>query len=71
VNGDMPSTIADAGDGLREGTVTSVELTTALFARADAHDAALQTIRAALTQRYEPGVGVRLGAGAWLVSARK
>jgi SAM-dependent methyltransferase len=30
-----------------------------------------QSIRASLTQRYEPGVGVRLGTGAWLVTARK
>jgi aspartyl-tRNA(Asn)/glutamyl-tRNA(Gln) amidotransferase subunit A len=43
VNGDVPSTIAAAGAALRSGTVSSVELTQALFARADAHDATLGT----------------------------
>jgi ubiquinone/menaquinone biosynthesis C-methylase UbiE len=36
-----------------------------------ARDETTQTIRASLAQRYEPGVGVRLGTGAWLVTARK
>ena len=34
-------------------------------ARADAIDA----VRVSLAERYEPGVGVRLGSGGWLVSA--
>ncbi len=33
--------------------------------------AAIETIRASLAERYEPGVGVRLGTGAWLVSAQR
>ena len=35
-------------------------------ARADV----IEAIRAALSERYEPGVGVPLGTGAWLVSAQ-
>ena len=31
--------------------------------------AAIDVIRASLSERYEPGVGVRLGAAGWLVSA--
>jgi hypothetical protein len=37
---------------------------------ADARRAVIDDARAALIERYEPGVGVRLGTGAWLVSAR-
>src|SRR6185369_16795397 len=43
VNGELPSTIADAAAALRDGTITSVALTEGLFARADAHDATLGT----------------------------
>lgn len=32
--------------------------------------AVIDAVRATLAERYEPGVGVRLGTGAWLVSAR-
>jgi SAM-dependent methyltransferase len=35
----------------------------------DAHDAAVHAVRRELAERYEPSVGVRLGTGAWLVSA--
>ena len=35
-----------------------------------ARDAAIESVRGALAERYESGVGVRLGTGAWLVSAR-
>jgi len=37
----------------------------------DAGDVAIEGVRVSLAERYEPGVGVRLGTGAWLVSARK
>jgi ubiquinone/menaquinone biosynthesis C-methylase UbiE len=36
----------------------------------DVRAATIDAIRAALADRYEPGVGVRLGTGAWVVSAR-
>ena len=35
----------------------------------DAHAAAVETVRGSLAERYEPGLGVPLGAGVWLVSA--
>ncbi|HEY6472774.1 MAG TPA: class I SAM-dependent methyltransferase [Acidimicrobiales bacterium] len=35
----------------------------------DGRTAAVETIRGSLADRYEPGVGVRLGAAVWLVSA--
>ena len=43
MNVDVPSTIADAAVALRRGALTSVELTTRLLARADAHDSTLGT----------------------------
>jgi ubiquinone/menaquinone biosynthesis C-methylase UbiE len=39
------------------------------LAGADAHDKVVDAVRSSLTQRYEPGVGVRLGASAWMVTA--
>lgn len=36
----------------------------------DVRTGAIEEIRSALSERYEPGVGVRLGTGAWLVTAR-
>lgn len=36
----------------------------------DARAAAIESVRVSLAGRYERGVGVRLGAGGWLVSAR-
>jgi ubiquinone/menaquinone biosynthesis C-methylase UbiE len=39
------------------------------LAGADAHDKVVDAVRSSLTERYEPGVGVRLGAGAWMVTA--
>ncbi|HZJ07821.1 MAG TPA: class I SAM-dependent methyltransferase [Nocardioidaceae bacterium] len=41
------------------------------LAEPDARAAAIEAVRAALAERYEPGVGVPLGTGAWLVTARK
>ena len=35
----------------------------------DAHDQVVEAVRLSLTERYEPGVGVRFGAGAWMVTA--
>ena len=43
MNGAVPSTIADAVAALRSGALTSVELTTSLLARTDAHDSTLGT----------------------------
>ena len=37
----------------------------------NARAAAIEEVGASLTDRYEPGVGIRLGTGAWLVSARR
>lgn len=39
------------------------------LAGTDAHDTVVEAVRLSLTERYEPGVGVRFGAGAWLVTA--
>jgi SAM-dependent methyltransferase len=50
------------GMGMARGLLGGVES----GARAAVNDA----VRASLAERYEPGVGVRLGTGAWLVSAR-
>jgi ubiquinone/menaquinone biosynthesis C-methylase UbiE len=38
-------------------------------AGADARDELLEAVRSSLAERYEPGVGLRLGAAAWLVTA--
>ncbi len=35
----------------------------------DAHDEVVEAVRFSLAERYEPGVGVRFGAGAWIVTA--
>jgi ubiquinone/menaquinone biosynthesis C-methylase UbiE len=35
----------------------------------DDYDQVVEAVRLSLTERYEPGVGVRLGAGAWMVTA--
>ena len=51
------------GAGIARGLLGRVEST--------ARDAAIDTVRASLAGRYEPGVGVRLGAAAWLVSASR
>jgi ubiquinone/menaquinone biosynthesis C-methylase UbiE len=40
------------------------------LAGADARDEVLEAVRASLTERYEPDAGVRLGAAAWVVTAR-
>ena len=50
------------GTGIARGLLGQVE--------PDARAAAAEAVRASLAKRYEPGAGVRLGAGAWLVSAR-
>ena len=39
------------------------------FAGASADDKVIEAVRSSLNERYEPGVGVRLGAGALLVTA--
>lgn len=36
----------------------------------EAHDAVIETVRGELAERYDPDIGLRLGAAAWLVSAR-
>ena len=40
------------------------------LAEPNARDAVIQGVRAELDERYVPSSGIRLGAGAWLVSAR-
>ena len=35
----------------------------------DAHNEVVDAVRSSLAERYEPGVGVQLGAGAWMVTA--
>jgi ubiquinone/menaquinone biosynthesis C-methylase UbiE len=40
------------------------------LAGTDAHDAVVGAIRRSLAEHYEPEVGLRLGAGAWMVTAR-
>jgi len=39
------------------------------LAGTDAHDDMVEAVRLSLTEHYEPGVGVRLGASAWMVTA--
>lgn len=39
------------------------------LAGTEAHDEVVEAVRLSLTERYEPGVGVQLGAGAWMVTA--
>jgi ubiquinone/menaquinone biosynthesis C-methylase UbiE len=39
------------------------------LAGTDAQDEVVEAVRLSLTERYESGVGVRLGAGAWMVTA--
>ena len=39
------------------------------LAGTDAHDKVVEAVRLSLTERYEPGVGVRIGTGAWMVTA--
>jgi hypothetical protein len=40
------------------------------LAGTDAHDKVVEAVRLSLTERYEPGAGARLGASAWMVTAR-
>ncbi|MGH9079605.1 MAG: class I SAM-dependent methyltransferase [Acidimicrobiales bacterium] len=35
----------------------------------DSHAEVVEAVRSSLTERYEPGVGVRFGAGVWMVTA--
>ena len=39
------------------------------LAGTDVHDEVVEAVRLSLTERYEPGVGVQFGAGAWIVTA--
>ena len=39
------------------------------LAGTDPHDQVVEAIRSSLAERYEPGVGMRFGAAAWLVTA--
>ncbi len=39
------------------------------LAGTDAQDRVVEAVRSSLTERYEPGVGVRFGAAAWMVTA--
>jgi hypothetical protein len=39
------------------------------LAGTEAHDKVVEALRLSLTERYEPDVGVRFGAGAWMVIA--
>lgn len=40
------------------------------LAGTDAHDTVVEAVRLSLADHYEAGIGLRLGAGAWLVTAR-
>lgn len=51
------------GTGIARGLLSRLE--------PEARAAATAEVRASLADRYEPGVGVRLGTGGWLVSARR
>jgi ubiquinone/menaquinone biosynthesis C-methylase UbiE len=39
------------------------------LAGSDAHDEIIEAVRSSLTERYEPGVGVQFGTGAWMITA--
>jgi hypothetical protein len=40
------------------------------LAGSDARNHVVDAVRMSLVERFEPGVGVRFGAGAWMVTAR-
>jgi ubiquinone/menaquinone biosynthesis C-methylase UbiE len=68
-----PSILVGGGGSLDESTdfLLGTGIARGLLGRLedDERAAATDAIRVALAERYEPGVGVRLGTGAWLVSA--
>jgi ubiquinone/menaquinone biosynthesis C-methylase UbiE len=39
------------------------------MAGSDVHNEVIEAVRLSLTERYEPGLGVAVGAGAWMVTA--
>jgi ubiquinone/menaquinone biosynthesis C-methylase UbiE len=41
------------------------------LAGTDPHDEVVAAVRSSLTERYEPGVGLRCGAAGWMVTARR
>ena len=41
------------------------------LAGTDRHDEVVEAVRSSLIERYEPGVGIRFGAGAWLVTGHR
>lgn len=70
-----PTILLGGGGTLDESTefLLAAGIVRGLLSQAepDARAAAIEMVRADLAERYEPGVGVRLGTGAWLVSARR
>lgn len=69
-----PSILIGGGGTLDESIdfLLGMGIVRGLLGRLDAADreATVDAVRASLAQRCEPGVGVRLGAAGWLVSAR-
>ena len=70
-----PTVLIGGGGTLDESVefLLGLGIARGLLSRADpeARDQAVETIRGSLAERYEPGLGVRLGVGVWLVSAAK
>lgn len=68
-----PSILLGGGGTLDESTefLLGMGIVRGLLGRLDpeARDAAIESVRRSLSERYEPGVGARLGAAAWLASA--
>jgi hypothetical protein len=66
--------LVGGGGSLEESTAFLLDMGIArgLLGRLDpeARAAAVEAVRTSLAARYEPGVGVRLGASAWFVSGR-
>ncbi len=71
----LPTVLVGGGGTLDESVdfLLGVGISRGLLRHADsdARTLAVERVRGLLAKRYEPGLGVRLGAAAWLVSATK
>ena len=72
----LPVTVLLAGGGTLDESIDfllGMGMVRGLLGRLDddQRDAAVDEIRATLAERHESGVGVRLGAAAWMVSAHR
>jgi hypothetical protein len=70
-----PTILLGGGGTLDESTdfLLGTGIARGLLGRLDPHPraAAAEAVRASLAERYEPGLGIPVGTGGWLVSARR